>query len=155
MTMADDPTLFEFLSAKAHSKSEHGAQGDAEGERRELFLIGLETMAQWQSTWLRAIALAWSDPKLEALLIKDPKQFFRVYCTYKLPEHLNLKVQKDPSKAARWEPGNPAKDDWTWLLSRTEMTMFIPPKPEAGQSAVALAAYDAVGKSYPFSCCCC
>jgi hypothetical protein len=43
--------------------------------------------------------------------------------------------------------------DWTWTLPRSVLIMYLPPKPSGGKdiAAVALAAYDAVGKSYPFT----
>lgn len=116
-------------------------------------LVGLEGAMAWQYAWTSAIALAWSDPKMKSKLITDPHQFFKVYTNYILPSGLTLTVKEMEKKdgagqATGWDPENKI-----WYLQKTELTMYIPTPPPLDQQAVALAAYGATARAYPFTGC--
>lgn len=122
------------------------------------YVYGLEYMEEWRATWQRAIALAWSSPDLKSQLLANPFHFFKQYCNYSLPPTVDLvvvdasEVEPEGSCAFVPDPSDPNGPNWKWTLPRSVLIMFLPPPPPAGTStAVALAAYEAVGKSYPFT----
>jgi ribosomally synthesized peptide (two-chain TOMM family) len=120
------------------------------------YLHGVEYTEEWRATWLRAVALAWSDTSLQNELMANPAAFFKKYCNYNLPPTVDL-VVVDPSTLntdpqCGFSPGSGSGYDWTWQLPRSVLLMFLPPKPaDIKQQAIALAAYEAVGKQYPFT----
>jgi ribosomally synthesized peptide (two-chain TOMM family) len=131
--------------------------------RPEDWTAASKTNADWQPAWLRAIALAWSDPNLMAELVgvdakgePKAKAFLQKHCDYTVPAHLRLEARADTGAGAGWYPGgvdaNP--DTWVWKVSQTELVMYVPVKPDVSQQAVALAAYEAIGRVYPFTTCC-
>lgn len=136
------------------------------------YLYGLEYMEEWRATWQRAIALAWSDPVdepgrtcLKSQLLANPFHFFKTYCNYALPPTVDLLVVDAATlpDAQGFVPGTFSPDNpddpgganapnWRWVLPRSVLIMFLPPPPADDKiKAVALAAYEAVGKSYPFT----
>jgi ribosomally synthesized peptide (two-chain TOMM family) len=127
------------------------------------YVYGLEYMEEWRATWQRAIALAWSDPgsqptSLKSQLLANPFHFFKQYCNYALPPTVDVVVvdasDVKPEGCCAFVPdqSDPNGPNWKWKLPRSVLIMFLPPPPPAGTStAVALAAYEAVGKSYPFT----
>jgi ribosomally synthesized peptide (two-chain TOMM family) len=123
---------------------------------KEKFLEALEQNADWQPAWLRAIALAWQSDEYKRELTGNPREFLRKYCHYELPRYLELKIEEDPSKESAFDPGTPGgaapAENWVWHLPLTHLTMYLPPKPkDEGVAPVALAAYEAIGKTYPFT----
>jgi len=132
--------------------------------KQEDILLANKKNAEWQPAWLRAIALAWSDPKYRDELVgvdertKAPKAraFLKKYCNFDVPEHLLLRVEQDDDADSGWDPvgGDRDPSTWLWKVKQTEMTMYIPKKPPAAQQSVALAAYEAMGRIYPFTTCC-
>lgn len=135
------------------------------------YLNGLEYTEEWRATWQRAIALAWSDPhddaksgrkSLKSQLLADPFVFFKEHCNYALPPTVNLVVVDAEKVMPSAQPWGFVPDGdspyWKWVLPRCVLIMFLPPaprdktgKPDPNSYAVALAAYEAVGKSYPFT----
>jgi ribosomally synthesized peptide (two-chain TOMM family) len=116
-------------------------------------LVGLRGALAWQYAWTTAIALAWADPDKARELMTHPRRFFKVYAGYDLPEGLNLTVKQMKESDTKhqktgWDPANRM-----WYLQNTELTMFIPPAPPVDQQAVALAAYVATARAYPFTGC--
>lgn len=114
-------------------------------------LQGIRSSMGWQNAWMTAIALAWSDEKLGEELIADPADFFRKHCKYQLPDGLTVRVaympQEDSAgKKTGWDPATKL-----WYLKNTEVTMFLPPPPPLEERSVALSAYSAAGRSYPFT----
>jgi ribosomally synthesized peptide (two-chain TOMM family) len=107
----------------------------------------------WQYAWTSAIALAWSDAKMKTQLIEDPHKFFKVYANYILPTGIKLTVKEmeKHDKAGETTGWNP--DNKIWYLQKTELTMYIPTPPPLEQQAVALAAYSATARAYPFTGC--
>jgi ribosomally synthesized peptide (two-chain TOMM family) len=120
---------------------------------REDILQATQDLNNWRSTWLRAIGLAWSDDQLKQELLDDAYLFFRKYCDYTVPKTVQVVVRDD--KDSKWKPGLADYHNWQWRLTRNILILNLPQKPEdEGQAAVALAAYEAVGSSYPFTTCC-
>jgi ribosomally synthesized peptide (two-chain TOMM family) len=125
--------------------------------RGEDFTAASKKNADWQPAWLRAIALAWSSTRMKEDLIADPKAFLLNYCGFELPDHLLLTVREDDDPESGWDPtgGDDKPNTWLWKVKQTELTMYIPKRPEdADQRPVALAAYEALGRVYPFTTCC-
>jgi ribosomally synthesized peptide (two-chain TOMM family) len=123
---------------------------------KEKFLEALEQNADWHPAWLRAIALAWQNDEYKRQLTSNPREFLRKYCRYELPQYLEMTVKEDPSTESVFVPGQPGgsspSEEWVWHLPLTELTMYLPPRPEDERVApVALAAYEAIGKTYPFT----
>lgn len=120
---------------------------------REDYIEATEHLHAWRAAWLRAIGLAWSDEALARELCADPYKFFLNYCEYKMPRTIDIVVMPDDD--SRWVPGMPERHNWRWNLTRNVLVLHLPRKPaNDSEGAVALAAYEAVGKTYPFSMAC-
>lgn len=155
--MTADPKDDRFSSTqpfgKGHGYGEHGGKHDIDPAAAEDPLAGLRGAMAWQYAWTSAIALAWSDPAMKSVLLGDPHLFFKVYTNYTLPSGITLTV-KEMEKAdmagntTGWDPKNKI-----WYLQKTELTMYIPPPPPHDERAVALAAYVATARAYPFTIC--
>jgi hypothetical protein len=96
----------------------------------------------------------YTSPKSQ--LINYPFLFLKTYCNYALPPTVDLVVVDATTMTSPWgfqqDPSTPNGPGWRWTLSPSVLIMFLPPAPTDGTSdAVALAAYEAVGKSYPFT----
>jgi ribosomally synthesized peptide (two-chain TOMM family) len=113
-------------------------------------LQALRCNIAWQYAWETAIALAWSSEAMEKALVENPKRFIWEHSKYEVPEGIDLHVEKTTDPAAKW---NPQEGGGHWTLQKNQLTMFIPRRPPAEQQAVALAAYNATGRSYPFTGC--
>jgi len=118
----------------------------------------ISAMMRWQNAWMAAIAMAWASEEDKEALLRDAHTFFKTRCGWEVPEALDLSVsdQPDPSgERTGWYPdgigGDPKQKGWH--LARTKVIMYLPPKPEVKQQAVALANYLATGRTYPFTTC--
>ena len=135
------------------------------------YVNSLEYTEDWRTAWQRAIALAWSDPGLKHKLVHDPFLFLKEHCNYALPPTVELLVVPCETLKPRLpsehdtlgfhaEQGHDNGPNWKWVLPRTVVIMSLPPPPggwdhpDQNSYAVALNAYDAVGKSYPFTVSC-
>jgi len=127
-------------------------QGTVKPAKAEDPLAGLKNSMAWQFAWQTAIALAWSSKKDRDLLFSDPRTFFKVHARYDLPEGLDLAVEEMSVDAQGREPGWDPQTS-TWYLQNTKLTMYLPPAPPVEQRAVALAAYNATARTYPFTIC--
>ena len=116
-------------------------------------LVGLRGAMAWQYAWTSAIALAWSDPKMKLMLKNDPHSFFKAYTNYILPTGITLTVKEMEKADKDGMPTGWNQWDGIWYLQKTELTMYIPPPPPLDQQAVALAAYCATARAYPFTGC--
>lgn len=116
-------------------------------------LKGLRDSMKWQDAWMMAIAIAWSNEALQQELIQEPRKFFKERCDFDLPPGLTFKVITTPEKDSEgnrtgWDP-----EKKLWYLKNTEVTMYLPPAPALQDQAVALSAYLATGRTYPFTLC--
>jgi ribosomally synthesized peptide (two-chain TOMM family) len=127
------------------------AAAPAAGYKPENPLDALTAFKDWQACWLRAIALAWSDPTKKAALLTNASQFFTDYCNYKVPETMTITVVDDA--AARWTYDG--QHTYSWDIHATDVTFHLPPPPPTQTDwPIALADYESVGLSYPFTFCC-
>jgi ribosomally synthesized peptide (two-chain TOMM family) len=87
---------------------------------------------------VRAIALAWQDPKFLEALISDPRQAMWERLGYMFPyPNIQVKVDKDN---AQWRP-----DGFTdWVVTQdNSLELYLPPCPaDPAQQALALASYN-------------
>jgi ribosomally synthesized peptide (two-chain TOMM family) len=108
--------------------------------------------ANFEVALLYAISKAWENSAFRRYL-QDSPQFAIASCHgYHPPWPLPLRIQNDTG--ARWQPHS--KDPFRkWQnLSPTVLTLSLPQKPEeVREYGIALAAYNATGAQYPFSCC--
>lgn len=124
--------------------------------QRENVIQGYVSNYDWSAAWLTAISIAWSDDKLKHDLLTDPATFLRLHCAFDVPPSLHLVVREDTSSEFVPRTGDVLNRpvDWEWYLSPQVVVMSLPNKPEdPSQVPVALAAYQAVGITYPFSTC--
>lgn len=96
-----------------------------------------ETFLQYRAVILRAIGRAWTDPAFKSALQEKPKTALKSAFRYDFPYDMNLSVLDG---SAEWTPA--ANGGWTNTM-QNQVTLVLPPKPEAGQEAVALAEYNA------------
>ncbi len=116
-------------------------------------LLGIRDSMKWQDAWMLAIAIAWSDDALKEELIREPRKFFKERCAFNLPSGLTFKVTTMPTHDSHgnntgWDP-----ERRMWYLKNTEVTMYLPPAPDLQDQAIALSAYLATGRTYPFTIC--
>ncbi|MBC7860139.1 MAG: hypothetical protein H7Z39_15495 [Burkholderiaceae bacterium] len=96
-----------------------------------------DTFIQYRAVIIRAIALAWKDPAFKAELFKEPKSALKETFQYDFPYDMDVNVLDG---SARWSPTSTV--GWT-VTAQNTVRLVLPPKPEAGEEAVALATYNA------------
>lgn len=114
-------------------------------------LSGIASSQAWQVAWVSAIALAWSSDQLKADLIADPAKFFQTHCNFKVPDGLTLGVRAMVEADAEGRATGWDAQTKVWYLQNTSVIMYLPPAPEVYQQAIALSAYAATGRTYPFT----
>ncbi|KYF87309.1 hypothetical protein BE17_04020 [Sorangium cellulosum] len=97
-------------------------------------------LVEFETAWLRAVALSWEDPAQLERLKKEPREFLMSCCSYALPPGIELTVRE------AWEPGSPSGDAWRfceqrkgWDPSSSAITLYVPPPPALEEQPVALA----------------
>ncbi|CAM3250311.1 MAG: hypothetical protein EOO71_30530 [Myxococcaceae bacterium] len=102
------------------------------------------TVNDWQSVWMRAVALAWKEPSFEKALLADPRQALKERFDFEMPAAIQLKVV--PATGA--EAGTPNE----WKLGGAEVELPLPKKPaNVADHAVAL---SSLTDTYNRSHCC-
>jgi len=113
-------------------------------------LQGGVTFLEFQVALLSMMAMAWENDAFRDL-ITNPENFREALGYvhgYKPPWQLEIQLAHD--EAARWDE---KRSTWT-NLSQHELTLVLPTRPESPNDwSVALAAYNATGAQYPFTCC--
>jgi ribosomally synthesized peptide (two-chain TOMM family) len=150
--MPNDPNDDRFFKTPPFTGLLGGASGSYPTPAEDP-LQGLRGTLAWQYAWNQAIALAWSDDTLKADLIRDPRVFFKARMNYDLPEGLAFTVKEMDTADKNGNPSGWDPKINLWWLEKTELTMYIPPAPPLEQQAVALAAYCATARAYPFTMC--
>jgi ribosomally synthesized peptide (two-chain TOMM family) len=111
-----------------------------------------DSMNSFKFAWIRVVADAWSDDETwNRLLTARPEEVRQIFMQYgaDIPLDLDIKIVK-PSERDTWDGKTR-----TWYIGGAKVELPLPPKPkDPAQVAVALATYEWLGKSYPFSCCC-
>jgi ribosomally synthesized peptide (two-chain TOMM family) len=108
--------------------------------------------AAFKVALLAVIAKAWREPSFRETLIIDPATALHTIRDYTLPWKFTVIVTED--KESKWLPdlGN-GQSGWRFLGKNT-LSLNLPTGPrEVHAWPVALAAYNATGAEYPFSCC--
>jgi ribosomally synthesized peptide (two-chain TOMM family) len=98
---------------------------------------GYDGFLRYRAVILRAIGRAWADPDFRRELQADPIGALKTTFDYDFPYALELSVL---DSSARWTPAY--NGGWT-NLSQNQVNLILPPCPEPGQQAVALAEYNA------------
>jgi ribosomally synthesized peptide (two-chain TOMM family) len=96
-----------------------------------------DTFILYRAHVIRAIALAWQDAEFKHALLEDPKQAMHAAFGYEFPFDMDLRALDG---SAYWNPTGTV--GWT-VTAQNTVRLVLPPKPEAGQEAVALAEYNA------------
>ncbi len=96
-----------------------------------------DTFLTCRSMIIRAISLAWKSPAYNEEFKENPKLFLKKEFDYTFPYDMVLKVQESTSV---WKPELVG----CWIVERqNKLRLVLPPKPEAGEEAIALASYIA------------
>ncbi len=113
-------------------------------------LEGLESNEAWRYAWSRAVAKAWQDPKFQDLLLTDTIAALKTF-DYDVPNGLKLDVKKYEGNEAYQEQNG--VNGWIHMTNElsSHVTMILPPAPAVDEQAIALADYQATGRTYPFT----
>lgn len=115
-------------------------------------IAGIRGLDQWRMAWARSVAYAWKSAENTQELISNPESVFRKF-KYTLPPGLTLEVEQyQGDEEYKYKDG---VNGWIHMLDDLsgKVTMILPPKPQnEAHLAMALADYDATGKTYPFTC---
>lgn len=111
----------------------------------------LQVIEDWESVWMKAVALSWEDPAFRALLIEDPHRALAERFRYTVPRTVEIKVQAPKGEGAGYRPG---QSDDGWVLPPAILTLQLPPPPNTKPEdwALALARYED-SDNYPFTTC--
>ncbi len=111
----------------------------------------------WTETWNQAVALAWRDDEFQKQLLAHPKRALQQKFGFVFQEAIDFKVKtvdEAPEKGDYgWTPGAIGPDGWN--LPATEVTLYLPPAPDASEQGVAVMAYWFTSEQLPFSTACC
>jgi ribosomally synthesized peptide (two-chain TOMM family) len=108
--------------------------------------------ANFKVVLIEAMALAWVEPAFRKRLEVDAAAALRSLQHYQISWNLGVVIKNDLS--ARWDPPQQDRPSGWHLPTKDIITLNLPAKPSAVQSEpVALAAYNAAGAAYPFTCC--
>ena len=112
---------------------------------------GLVCVDSWNTAWARAIARAWIDEAFKSELLETPEVALKKF-GYDLPSGLKLTI-KDYQGDFSYK-NNPSENGWNHMLDEItgEVIMVLPPKPCPEEQGIAIADYEATGKTFPFTC---
>jgi ribosomally synthesized peptide (two-chain TOMM family) len=128
-------------------------------------MSGEQEFAAFKVALLGAMAKAWSNPPFRRLLLESPAEALHTIRDYKMPWKMKIKIKEDHagSWGARIHPPHPPAggesivlppSSWSWTASRRHvLTLCLPKRPtHFSDEPIALAAYNATGAAYPFTC---
>ncbi|WP_437590375.1 BMA_0021/BMA_0022 family TOMM bacteriocin [Sorangium sp. So ce1000] len=130
-------------------------------------MSGEQEFAAFKVALLGAMAKAWSNPPFRRLLLENAAEALHTIRDYKMPWKMKIKIKED--QAGSWTPSHipshhppPAGGEsivippgaWSWTASRRHvLTLCLPRRPtHFSDEPIALAAYNATGAAYPFTC---
>ena len=111
-------------------------------------LPSYESLLEFQEVYVRAVALAWSDPQFKADLLADADNALRNSFGYICPWNVDLRFREATGPGDGWDP---AARKWNLPPMRT--TFGVPVAPPFEEQLVAFAAYNDAGPTYLFTCC--
>ncbi|HSN98059.1 MAG TPA: BMA_0021/BMA_0022 family TOMM bacteriocin [Candidatus Nanopelagicales bacterium] len=92
--------------------------------------MGMEKLMEFRTTYLRAIAQAWSDEAFQRALIEDPASALLAYFNFKWPWANICRLEIATTDRFRW-----IDDDWVWSKDLLEgLTLYLPLRPPRGVS---------------------
>jgi ribosomally synthesized peptide (two-chain TOMM family) len=110
-------------------------------------LPSYESLLEYQEVYLRAVALAWSDPTFKQDFLTDPRTAMENYFGYSCPWNVTIKVSEPPANNGFGWNGK------KWRLPRIKATFGLPIAPTIEEQPIAFAAYNDAGPTYLFTCC--
>jgi ribosomally synthesized peptide (two-chain TOMM family) len=120
---------------------------------RNGFVPADEEFTAFKVALVGVISKAWADDRFKQILRIDSNLAMSTIRGYRIPWKLRFPMM--PDLKARWQP--PVGDQLSFWYNETlhTLTLYLPTKPRSLDSEpVALAAYNAAGAEYPFTCCC-
>ncbi len=114
-------------------------------------IMGLKADEEWKYAWARAVAKAWESPGFRDLLLTDAAAALKDF-GYTMPQGTKLKVESYAGDCQYQD--EKGCNGWMQFKDElaSEVTMILPPTPDLEKRAVALADYQATGRTYPFTC---
>jgi ribosomally synthesized peptide (two-chain TOMM family) len=117
------------------------------------FVPAEEEFTAFKVVLIGVMSKAWADDRFKAMLEIDSKLAMSTIRGYRVPWKLQFPMKED--KKARWQPPVNGQQSFWYNERRHELTLYLPSKPkQLASEPVALAAYNASGAEYPFTCCC-
>jgi ribosomally synthesized peptide (two-chain TOMM family) len=115
------------------------------------FIGSAETFLDFNVAVLSVMVKAWESPTFARVLTQDAVASLTTVRGYQAPWKLDIHVEFDHD--ARWTEGG--EKPWHPLKPHM-LKLHMPARPERPEDwPVALAAYNATGAEYPFTCCTC
>jgi len=130
-----------------------GESGLNDGAPAGGFMPSDNEFSAFKVALLAAIAKAWREPAFKRMLIIDAATALHAVREYKLPWKFTLVVVED--RTSVWHPQERPGSQSQWSFeTRNTLKLKFPTRPADVKCwPVALAAYNATGSEYPFSCC--
>lgn len=99
---------------------------------------------------MSSLAKAWTNENFKKRLLQEPESAFKNTRDFTIPWKMRIQICDDPGVV--WDS---TKKEWDFTKeTKNKLTLCLPMKPERGADQVlALAAYNATGAEYPFTCC--
>ena len=96
-----------------------------------------DTFLKYRATIIHAVALAWKDPAFDRALCENPKEALKETLHYDFPYDMDLSIIR---ASATFN----AQLNMDWIShTQNVVSLTLPPCPEPGQEAIALAQYNA------------
>ena len=114
-------------------------------------ISGLRADDEWKYTWARAVAKAWESEEYRELLLNDATAALLQF-GYTIPMGTKLNVEKYTGEHEFIDLDG--SNGWIHFKNElaSSVTMVLPPTPTLEKRAIALADYQATGRTYPFTC---
>jgi ribosomally synthesized peptide (two-chain TOMM family) len=110
-----------------------------------------EQMLEFSEVYLQAIAQSWENEAFRQALLADPEAALQKYFGYICPWGVKISVKPVPASHKGWHQNG--QGQWRWDLPNNAIKVGVPKAPPLEEQTVALAAYNAAGPTYLFSCC--
>jgi ribosomally synthesized peptide (two-chain TOMM family) len=136
-----------FMMADGSRQGVHWQPNDAP---QGGFVPAYSSFANLSVALVSALAKAWTIENYKARLLQDPESALHSTREYSIPWKLKLHIKDD--HGPKWDA---TKLEWDFKKERTNvLVLCLPVRPTSGSNqALALAAYNASGAEYPFTCC--
>ncbi|HKO48751.1 MAG TPA: BMA_0021/BMA_0022 family TOMM bacteriocin [Polyangiaceae bacterium] len=116
------------------------------------FLPSSIGFANFEVALVSAMAAAWVNPNFAKALQNNPIAILRTIRKYSPPWNMIISIENDEAASYVADARNPGQGTWEHL-SPHSLELCLPAAPKHSEQAIALAAYNATGAEYPFTCC--